>query len=68
MLVNDDSQLTPAPSFGKMSNDQHGSSDPKSASKAASDYTGGGNYHAKHIGTHSSISGSVGGGDKGWSE
>ena len=70
-LMNDDSQLTPAPSFGKISSDPIEDASPtlneKSASKAAlSDHTGGGKYRAYHIGTTSSISGSVG--DKGWSE
>ena len=38
-------------------------------SKAASDHTGGVNYpKVQRIGTTSSISGSVSGGDKGWSE
>ena len=38
-------------------------------SKAASDHTGGAYYaRVQRIGTTSSISGSVSGGDKGWSE
>ena len=76
ILINDDSQLTPAPSFGKISNDggnEDAAASPmlnsKSASKAASDHPGGGHYRMHHIGTTSSMSGSgVSGCDKGWSE
>lgn len=67
----DNSQLTKAPSFGKMSNDciiEEANS--KSVSKAASDYGGGGYNRRNHIGITSSISGSGKGSaaDKGWSE
>lgn len=48
-----------------MSNDQHDDVNSKSYGRAASDYTGG---RGMHVGTTSSISGSVGGVDKGWSE
>lgn len=75
ILTNDDSQLTPAPSFGKITNDgghedavSSPTLNPKSVSKAVSDHTGAGKYRMQHIGTTSSISGSVSGGDKGWSE
>lgn len=73
----DDSQLTPAPSFGKITYDgghEDASASPtlnsKSVSKAASDHTRGGNYRKQYNGRNScSMSGSgVSGGDKGWSE
>lgn len=62
---NDDSQLTKAPSFGKMSNDCIEDANSKSVGKAASEHTG---NRGKRTGTASSISGSVSGGEKGWSE
>ena len=66
----DNSQLTKAPSFGKMSNDCIVDTNSKSVSKAASDYTGGGYNRGYRIGAKISVSGSAKGSvaDKGWSE